>query len=259
VLQNGNKIYIELFLYGVGSKRETLLPIKGIHHMYKLYKITNQINSKIYIGITKLLIEERWAKHLRDSASPLYPLHCAIQKYGAENFTIELLLESDIREDISSKEEPMIKFYQAHISQNGYNVAKGGYGGDLGPSANQKRRQTMLNKSDEEKSLWIAKRNVTIAGRTKENHIGKYNQSQKMIGNKFALGLIHSEENKKIISEANKGPKSEETKLKMSESAKKNNNSNRFSGRKTTCLCCKKEWDMGNYTQHIRKLQDELQ
>jgi group I intron endonuclease len=223
--------------------------------MYKLYKITNKINNKIYIGITKLTVEERWKKHLKDSNSPLYPLHCAIQKYGSENFIIETLLESEIRENISNKEDPMIEFYQARISQHGYNVAKGGYGGDLGPIANKKRSQTMLLKSDEEKNLWISKRNRTISGRTKENHEGKRKQSLKMIGNTFATGLIHSDSTKKIISEANSKPKSQETKKLMSDSAKLNQNGTRFSGRKACCLCCNKEWDIGNYTIHIGRIK----
>jgi group I intron endonuclease len=223
--------------------------------MYRLYKITNQINNKIYIGITKLSIEERWKKHLKDSNSPLYPLHCSIQKYGSENFTIEVILESDIREEISSKEDPMIEFYQSRISQNGYNVAKGGYGGDLGEIANRKRSQTMLSKSDEEISAWVAKRNITIAGRNKKNHRGKLSQSLSMIGNTFAMGFTHTPETKSIISRANSKPKSQKTRALMSLSAKSNNNSSRFSGRTTSCLCCKKEWDMGNYTQHIRRIK----
>lgn len=226
--------------------------------MYKLYKITNIVNNKAYIGITKSSLIQRWTEHLRDSVNPIYPLHLAIRKYGSDNFKMELLQESVDRDEISLSEDPVIELYQTRIYQHGYNVAKGGYGGDLGPIANQKRRQTLLSKTDEEIALWVAKRNVTIAGRTKENHKGKLSQSIKMIGNRFAEGLIHTDDTKKIISLANSKPKKEKTKKLMSQSAIKNNNGARFAGKKISCLCCKKDWDLGNYTQHIRR-KHELQ
>lgn len=223
--------------------------------MYKLYKITNMINNKSYIGITKLKIEERFKKHLRDSQCPLYPLHCAMQKYGTTNFKIELLEESDNKQYISNKEQPTIEIYESHISKNGYNVATGGYGGDLGPIANLKRSATMKSKTDEEKSLWISKRNVTIAGRTKENHEGKRKQSLKVLGNKHAQGLVHTNETKKLISEANKYPKTEYTKQLMSIKAKVRGTGPQLQGKKVGCICCYKEWDLGNYAQHIKRIK----
>lgn len=222
--------------------------------MHKLYKVTNLVNLKSYIGITKSTLKERWAEHLRDSKCPFYPLHCAIQKYGEHNFTIELLEESLDRNYISGKEDPTMDLHQSRITQHGYNVAKGGYGGDLGEIANKKRRKTMLAKSDEEIALWVAKRNVTIAGRTKHNHSGKLSQSLRMVGNKFALGLVHTEDTKSIISKANSVPKSTETRERMSRAAIENRNSDRFNSIKVSCLCCRKETNIGNFTQHIRRL-----
>lgn len=221
--------------------------------MYKLYKITNIINNKLYIGITKLKIEDRFKKHIKDSLCPVYPLHYAMQKYGCTNFKIELLEESDDRNYISNKEQPAIEMFESHISKNGYNVANGGYGGDLGPIANLKRSVTMISKTSEEKNLWISKRNVTIAGRTKENHEGKRQQSLKMSGNKYAQGLVHTDETKKLISEANKHPKSDHTRQLMSVKAKERGTGPQLQGKKVGCICCNREWDLGNYTKHIRK------
>ena len=137
--------------------------------MHKLYKITNTVNLKSYIGITKSTLTERWNEHLRDSRCPFYPLHCAIQKYGEHNFIIELLEESENRNYISEKEDSTLDLHQSRITQHGYNVAKGGYGGDLGKIANKKRRETMLAKSDEEIALWISRRNVTILKNQRKN------------------------------------------------------------------------------------------
>ena len=55
-----------------------------------IYKITNLINSKIYIGKAKN-IDERFKRHIRESLkynTDSYVLHSAIRKYGAENFII---------------------------------------------------------------------------------------------------------------------------------------------------------------------------
>jgi group I intron endonuclease len=246
------QIHTKVGLYGVRDKRK--IPITKAGNMsYKLYRVINSVNQKSYIGITELSLEDRWKIHISDSRDPIYPFHRAIKKYGLEHFSIFLLEESDSREEISSKEDPAIIFYESHITQNGYNVAKGGYGGNLGDEANKKRKQTFASKTKEEKRLSIQKRNEKVVGRTKHNHAGKLSQSRKMAGNKNALGLQHTEEVKKIISLSNGKPKIQKTRELMSQSAKLNNNGSRFLGRRASCLCCKKDWDMGNFTQHIRK------
>lgn len=55
-----------------------------------IYKITNQINQKIYIGQTARDIKTRWREH-KSHAICKYDTHLynAINKYGAENFIIE--------------------------------------------------------------------------------------------------------------------------------------------------------------------------
>ena len=54
-----------------------------------IYKITNNLNNKLYIGSTKTTIEQRFNEHrqTRDTS----PLHQAIQKDGIEHFTIEVV------------------------------------------------------------------------------------------------------------------------------------------------------------------------
>ena len=158
---------------------------------------------------------------------------------------------------ISSLEEPTILEFDSR--QNGYNVAKGGYGGDLGKEANRKRSQTMLNRPQEEKDRLADLQRNRQLGRTKLNDAGRQAQSDKIKGNKFALGHKHSPETKRIISEANKGPKSISTRQKMSQYAIMNNNGARFAGRRASCICCQREWDIGNYTQHIKRRTNVIQ
>jgi group I intron endonuclease len=65
-----------------------------------IYKITNSINGKVYIGLSTN-IEKRWNKHRSVMTNPKernykYPLYCAMRKYGIENFTFEVLEECKI-------------------------------------------------------------------------------------------------------------------------------------------------------------------
>lgn len=69
--------------------------------MAYIYKITNTINNKLYIGKTINTIEKRFAEHIKQSKIPQAkkrPLYNAINKYGIENFTIEIVEECDIKE-----------------------------------------------------------------------------------------------------------------------------------------------------------------
>lgn len=91
-----------------------------------IYKITNNINNKVYIGKTLETLEKRWKQHQKDylrfSDRPLYR---AINKYGIENFTIEIIEQPSI-EILSERECYWIEYYNSfHF---GYNATLGGDG-----------------------------------------------------------------------------------------------------------------------------------
>lgn len=93
-----------------------------------IYKITNTINQKAYIGKTVNSIEQRWKEHRKDykrKQCEKRPLYDAMNKYGIENFTIELVEEVDIKE-LSDKEVYWIGYYDTY--KNGYNATLGGDG-----------------------------------------------------------------------------------------------------------------------------------
>lgn len=225
--------------------------------MYKLYQITNTVNGKSYIGITKLSIDERWNVHKSNSRNPKYPLHHAIAKYGSEFFTVTLLEENQDRKVISELEEPTIQRLKTHITQHGYNVAKGGYGGDLGAESSRKRLETIKNYSPERKAVYqerLSKRNL---GKTKENDAGRLAQSEKIKGNTFRKDILHDDSSKQKISEGNTGKiRSEIARQNYSKSAKIRGTGPQLQGKKVSCLCCNKDWDLGNFTQHIRKINE---
>jgi len=53
-----------------------------------IYKITNIINGKIYVGKTTRSLKDRWNRHIYDALSNRLDTHFsrAIRKYGPENF-----------------------------------------------------------------------------------------------------------------------------------------------------------------------------
>lgn len=55
-----------------------------------IYKITNNINQKIYIGKTSQSIDKRFRSHINNARNHINRyLYDAMNKYGYENFTIE--------------------------------------------------------------------------------------------------------------------------------------------------------------------------
>lgn len=93
--------------------------------MCKVYKITNKINSKIYIGITSNSLSKRFYQHVwQSSKGKNIPMQNAIRKYGKESFTIELLYTFKSRQEACEKERELIKELKPE-----YNVTKGGDGG----------------------------------------------------------------------------------------------------------------------------------
>lgn len=104
---------------------------------FLVYKITNKINNKIYIGKTKEYnkdkyfgIEGRFKNHLRfakSGAKHCPKLYNAIRKHGEENFMIELI-ETTTEDDIDNKEIYHIKEFNSTHNDIGYNIALGGGG-----------------------------------------------------------------------------------------------------------------------------------
>lgn len=97
--------------------------------MIGIYKITNLINNKCYIG-QSICIERRLLQHKSTyeiSRDPNKPLYQAFKKYGLENFSFEVL-EECLKEELDNKEKYYIEKYQSLTHQNGYNIRAGGEG-----------------------------------------------------------------------------------------------------------------------------------
>lgn len=94
-----------------------------------IYKVTNKVNGKSYIGQTTQTVEKRWKKHQscvihgKERGSPAF--HRAILKYGVDNFVIDTLFVVFDRPSLDALEIESIKAFDT--IQNGYNLHAGGY------------------------------------------------------------------------------------------------------------------------------------
>ncbi len=89
-----------------------------------IYKVTNKINNKCYIGFTQHTADQRFKRHITDSKRMGSPFHKAIQKYGPDNFVVEVLEESDDTNYLHNERE---SFWIASCD-NTYNIQTGGEG-----------------------------------------------------------------------------------------------------------------------------------
>lgn len=155
-----------------------------------IYKITNTVNGKVYIGKTKDP-EKRWQRHLYFArAHKNRKLYDSMNHYGYETFQFEVIEACD-DEEIDDRERYYIAQYNATDANYGYNTTAGGDGGD-----------TFSNNPN------------------KESLRRKFSEVHK--------GFRHSEYSKSIMREKalKREPCSDETKRKISDSLKKYFNDN---------------------------------
>lgn len=96
-----------------------------------IYKITNLINNKVYIGKTERTVNKRWKEHVKNAKTDKYQniiLYRAMRKYGIDNFKVEAIDEVSNFEDLDEREIYWINYYQS-CGEKGYNATGGGEGG----------------------------------------------------------------------------------------------------------------------------------
>lgn len=98
-----------------------------------IYKITNIVNNKIYIGLTTQTIKERWRQHAssaysKKSKSYNEVFKKAIRKYGENSFKIEEIDNGFTLEELKEKEKYWISYYNCCYANGGvgYNGTEGG-------------------------------------------------------------------------------------------------------------------------------------
>lgn len=87
----------------------------------KIYLITNTINDKKYVGQTVQTLKQRFARHSWKCNNGRSAIASAIQKYGKDEFTIELIEECTSQTELNIRELYWIEYYNT-LSPNGYNL-----------------------------------------------------------------------------------------------------------------------------------------
>jgi group I intron endonuclease len=196
-----------------------------------IYQIRNTVNNKKYIGETIKDPEKRWKEHIytiKQGKNCCPMLAKAVNKYGLDKFEFKVLIIC-FDEDRLHYEKQYIEKLNT-IVPNGYNVAKGGYGGGafIGKKHSEETKQRLreMNKVRFNNLPQEIKQKIYDSARTPEA-IEKQREAMKRV---YATQnkTIMSEETKQKLSNALKGKKhSEESKKKMRENASKRTHNER--------------------------------
>jgi group I intron endonuclease len=92
-----------------------------------IYKATNKVNGKVYIGKTKYTLDHRKSEHIRKAKNGKLLFHKALRKYGEVNFDWNVIYQCDNFEELNKAEIKFITEYNSN--EVGYNLTTGGDGG----------------------------------------------------------------------------------------------------------------------------------
>lgn len=174
-----------------------------------IYKITNKVNNKIYIGQTVKSLRTRFNGHCSTKSNTY--IASAIKKYGKDSFSIEQIDSASSAEELNAKEEYWIRFYNSLDRTIGYNIKKGGESHRHSESTKILMKKIKSNISDETRlKMSIASRNRVV----KEETIEKMRKTM--------TGRVRSPEHCRNLSIAQRGKViSEESKAKMRSAKRK--------------------------------------
>lgn len=181
-----------------------------------VYKITNLINGKIYIGKT-FNINTRWEKHIKiaeNKEEKAYQyLHKSINKYGVENFIIEELENNLTEQESFEKEKFWIKTLNSKNCDVGMNLTDGGEGASgLKWSEHSRDKIRGENNHNFGKELSLETKEKLSQALSGENNpfYNKKHSEETII---FLKNRPISEEQRKLSSEGTRGSNSPRAKL----------------------------------------------
>lgn len=95
-----------------------------------IYKITNRVNNKVYIGKSIDILNKRWPSHknlLNNGTHGNTHLQNSWNKYGEENFDFSIIFECP-SDELDKYEIDFISAYKSYCPDYGYNKTYGGDG-----------------------------------------------------------------------------------------------------------------------------------
>lgn len=130
-----------------------------------IYKATNLVNGKCYIGQTTNLAKRklRHKSNILDDKNSAY-FYNAVRKYGWCNFTWEVLCECDTKELLNIRETMKIIVNHSHWTECGYNMTWGGEG-SMGYKASEKTKKKLSDLSKGKNNPMYGKHHTDMAKR----------------------------------------------------------------------------------------------
>ena len=162
-----------------------------------IYKITNIINGKVYIGQSTNL-KDRIKQHksmIKNYNENNNYLRKATKKYGYKNFKIEIIKFCDEKE-LDYYEIYYIDLYKSSDRKFGYNI-------ELGGNINKHLSKEQIDKMKKNKKGKLKGKDNPFFGK-KHTEKTKNIISEKQKGNKYCLGRVLSDETKSKIGLANR-------------------------------------------------------
>ena len=149
---------------------------------YKIYRYTNKINNKVYIGQTRQSIEERaQGKGWGYKKCPHF--FSAIKHYGWENFECEILHDGLEREEADTLEKSYISYYRDELNLS-YNIEDGGK--SKGEHRNSEEVKQMISESMKGKNAGIKNGMYGKSGELSINSISVYEFSNTTMVKKYS-------------------------------------------------------------------------
>ena len=161
-----------------------------------IYKVTNIIDDKIYIGQTTQYLYERRHQHLRPSNQSHSHFNYALRKYGEHFFEWEIIDYAKTPEKLDEKEKYWVKFYKTIDQEKGYNLTEGGQGiknFKFSKESNEKRSQSVKQFHKEnfykeypvDQILEYLKENHSFYKCTEIFNVSSYKRLKKFISDNF--------------------------------------------------------------------------
>lgn len=171
--------------------------------MHYIYRITNLINQKIYIGQSKNT-STRWSQHKIQARcnKPSQIINRSMKKYGIENFKFEVIASCLDQDAANETEETCIKQYKSFVKDLGYNLSLGGCVAPKSESWKQYMSKLMSEKAAKGQLPNLIKNSPFIKRRIVSQEI-REKQRASMTG-KY-IGKHHTEETKEKLRQKNLG------------------------------------------------------
>jgi group I intron endonuclease len=216
------------------SKREGQSKITGMSARltgpFKIYKIINQINNKVYVGQTSQSLKNRFRDHCKPSSKFCFLLRRAIDKYGKNAFKIELLEETPTREEANLREVFWIERLRSKERDFGYNVVMGGIGWS-GKHSEESKKIMSERMKGEKNPNW---------GKPKS---ASWKACISAIMSNRPVSLEKKQKISKALTGRKRGPTCDAVKRKISEAQKGKPRNQRFFTKRVRCIQTGKVYD----------------